>query len=278
MLGGIAGDIIGSVYEKANHRSKTFEPLFHASSRFTDDTVCIVAIADAVVNNRPPVTALQDWGRRYWDNGGWGQRFALWLADDNPQPYGSWGNGGAMRVGPAALLARSVDEALELARYVTLVTHNHPEGVKGAEATALAIYLSRKGESVDEIRAQLSDRFAYDLSATVDEIRPQYRHSEAAHRSVPQALICALSATDFEDAIRNAISIGGDSDTIAAIARSAQARVRSPRPRWRPQPPTCARLPGGLAFPIEAMKVEFMTIDSACIDNGHFKINNLLDQ
>ena len=117
MLGGIAGDIIGSAYEKRNYRAKDFDPLFHPRARFTDDTVCIVAIADALTNSIPPAQALQDWGRRYWENGGWGQRFALWLADDNPQPYGSWGNGGAMRVSPAALLARSLDETLELAHY-----------------------------------------------------------------------------------------------------------------------------------------------------------------
>ena len=229
MLGGIAGDIIGSAYEKRNYRAKDFEPLFHPRARFTDDTVCIVAVADALINSLPPAQALQDWGRRYWENGGWGQRFALWLADDDPKPYGSWGNGGAMRVGPAALLARSLDEALELAHYVTAVTHNHPEGIKGAQATAMAIYLSRLGKPVESIRKELSRRFAYDLSATVDEIRPEYRHSEAAQKSVPQALICAFEAIDFEDAIRNAVSIGGDSDTIAAIAGAvAEARFGMP--------------------------------------------------
>lgn len=229
MLGGIAGDIIGSAYEKRNYRAKDFEPLFHQRARFTDDTVCIVAVADALVNSIPPAKALQDWGRRYWENGGWGQRFALWLADDDPKPYGSWGNGGAMRVGPAALLARSLDEALELAHYVTAVTHNHPEGVKGAQATSASIYLARLGKSVTEIRNEIGRRFDYDLSATVDQIRPGYRHSEAAHRSVPQALVCAFEASDFEDAIRNAISIGGDSDTIASIAGAvAEARFGLP--------------------------------------------------
>ena len=229
MLGGIAGDIIGSAYEKRNYRGKDFEPLFHARARFTDDTVCIVAVADALINGIPPAQALQDWGRRYWDNGGWGQRFALWLADDDPKPYGSWGNGGAMRVAPAALLARSLDEALELAHYVTAVTHNHLEGIRGAQATAMAIYQARQGASVEAMRDAISNRFGYDLSPTVDEIRPGYRHSEAAQRSVPQALVCAFDATDFEDAVRNAVSIGGDSDTIAAIAGAiAEARFGMP--------------------------------------------------
>jgi len=218
MLGTIAGDIIGSAYEKANYRAKDFAPLFHPRARFTDHTVCTVAIADALLSGTPPAVALQTWGRRYEHIGGWGQRFALWLADDDPQPYGSWGNGGAMRVSPVSLLASTEAEVLDLAYHATTVTHDHPEGIKGAQATALAIWLARQNASADRIRQQISERFGYDLDTTVDAIRPTYRHSEAAHKSVPQALVCALEATGFEDAIRNAVSIGGDSDTIAAIA------------------------------------------------------------
>ena len=230
MLGGIAGDIIGSVYEKHNYRAKDFAPLFHSRARFTDDTVCIVAVADALVSGADPVQTLQRWGRQYWDNGGWGQRFSLWLADDHPQPYNSWGNGGAMRVAPAALLAASLDEALDLAWQVTVITHNHCEGIKGAQGTAMTIWLALQGTPAEQIRQQVSERFGYDLHTSVDAIRPTYRHSEAAHLSVPQALVCALEATDFEDAIRNAISIGGDSDTIAAIAGSvAEARFGMPQ-------------------------------------------------
>ncbi|MDZ5455275.1 ADP-ribosylglycohydrolase family protein [Azohydromonas lata] len=229
MLGTVAGDIAGSVYEFANRRTKDFGPLFHERSRFTDDTVCTVAVADALVNERDPVRALQDWGRRYWDNGGWGQRFALWLADDGPKPYGSWGNGAAMRVAPAALLATSLEEALALSDHVTRVTHDHPEGLKGAAATAAAIWLARQDAAPDEIRREITTRFGYDLSMTVDSIRPTYRHDESCQRSVPQALVCALEATGFEDAIRNAISIGGDSDTLAAMAGSiAEARFGMP--------------------------------------------------
>jgi ADP-ribosyl-[dinitrogen reductase] hydrolase len=229
MLGTITGDIIGSAYEKANCRAKDFAPLFHPRARFTDDTVCTVAIADALLTGTHPAVALQTWGRRYVHIGGWGQRFALWLADDDPQPYGSWGNGGAMRVSPVALLAQSESEALNLAYQATAVTHDHPEGIKGAQATALAIWLARQGESAERIRQRIGERFGYDLDTTVDAIRPTYRHSEAAHKSVPQALVCALEATDFEDAIRNAVSIGGDSDTIAAIAGGmAEARFGIP--------------------------------------------------
>jgi ADP-ribosyl-[dinitrogen reductase] hydrolase len=225
MLGGIAGDIIGSVYEKRNHKRKDFAPLFHPKARFTDDTVCIVAVADALLHGRHPVQALQDWGRRYEHTGGWGQRFAFWLVDDDPRPYNSWGNGGAMRVAPVALLAGSLDEVLILSESVTIITHNHPEGLRGAQATAAAIWLALQGTAAEVIRAQVSERFGYDLNTTVDAIRPGYRHTEAAQYSVPQALVCALEAVSYEDAVRNAISIGGDSDTIAAIAGAvAEAR------------------------------------------------------
>lgn len=230
MLGTIAGDIIGSAYEKANYRAKDFTPLFHPRARFTDDTVCTVAIADALLTGTHPAVALQTWGRRYEHIGGWGQRFALWLVDDDPQPYGSWGNGGAMRVSPVGLLAQSEAEALDLAYHATAVTHDHLEGIKGAQATALAIWLARQDESAERIRQRISERFGYDLDTTVDAIRPTYRHSEAAHKSVPQALVCALEATSYEDAIRNAVSIGGDSDTIAAIAGGvAEARFGIPQ-------------------------------------------------
>lgn len=229
MLGAIAGDIIGSVYEKRNLKRKDFAPLFHAQARFTDDTVCIVAVADALLNDRNPVHALQGWGQRYEHVGGWGQRFAFWLVAENPQPYGSWGNGGAMRVAPAALLARSLEEAIELSYAVTAITHNHPEGLRGAQATAAAVWWALQGHTAQSIRDQVSERFGYDLATTVDAIRPVYRHSEAAHLSVPQALVCALEAVSYEDAVRNAVSIGGDSDTIAAIAGAvAEARFGVP--------------------------------------------------
>lgn len=229
MLGAIAGDIIGSVYEKQNLKRKDFHPLFHPRARFTDDTVCIVAVADALINHRNPVCALQDWGQRYEHIGGWGQRFALWLGDEDPKPYGSWGNGGAMRVAPAALLGSSLDDVLSLASSVTLVTHNHPEGLRGALAAAAATWWALQGLQANAIRAGVANQFGYDLSGSVDAMRPTYRHSEAAQHSVPQALLCALEASSYEDAIRNAISIGGDSDTIAAIAGAvAEARFGLP--------------------------------------------------
>lgn len=218
MLGAIIGDIVGSVYEFNNYRAKDFTPFFHPKAFFTDDTVCTIAVADALVNRKDPATTLREWGRRYWNNGGWGQRFALWIATDGMGPYNSLGNGAAMRVSAAGLLATSIEEAIALSDRVTEVTHNHPEGMRGGAATAVAIHMARTGRGADEIRQAIVQRFQYDLTPSVDEIRPTYRYNERSQDTVPQALTCALEANDYEDAIRNAISIGGDSDTIAAIA------------------------------------------------------------
>lgn len=218
MLGAIIGDIVGSVYEFDNYRAKDFEPLFHRQAFFTDDTVCTIAVADALVNDRHPAHSLKDWGTRYWENGGWGRSFALWLGSDSLEPYGSYGNGAAMRVAPAGLLAQSLEEAVSLAHKVTAVTHDHPEGMKGAAAMASAVFLALSGSSPAGIRAYVSETFGYDLKRSVDDIRPTYRFNETCPDTVPQALTCVLEADSFEEALRNAISIGGDSDTVAAIA------------------------------------------------------------
>lgn len=220
MLGAIAGDIIGSTFQFRNRRTKDFGPLFGPRSTFTDDTVCTVAVAEALLDQVDPVVVLQAWGRRYWDNGGWGQRFVMWLADDDPQPYGSYGNGAAMRVGPAGLLATSLDDAIRLSDQVTRITHNHPEGMKGAAAIAVAIWMARNGAPAEAIREEVTVRFGYDLTGTVDAMRPDNRYNESCQRTVPQALVCALEGSSFEDAIRNAISLGGDSDTLAAMTGS----------------------------------------------------------
>jgi ADP-ribosyl-[dinitrogen reductase] hydrolase len=225
MLGAIIGDIVGSVYEFRNYRAKDFDPFFHPKAFFTDDTVCTVAVADALANSKDPAITLKEWCRQYWDNGGWGMRFAEWVSGDEIEAYGSFGNGAAMRVSSAGLLAKSIDDAIALSNLVTTVTHNHPEGLKGAAATAVGVFLARHGSTADEIRSAISSTFGYDLTMTVDQIRPTYRYNETCQNSVPQAIVCALEGTSFEDAIRNAISIGGDSDTIAAIAGGiAEAR------------------------------------------------------
>jgi ADP-ribosylglycohydrolase len=218
MLGTIIGDIVGSVYEFKNHRSKDFQPLFHPQARFTDDTVCTIAVADALVRGVDPQTALVSWCRQYAENGGWGQRFAMWFLDDNPQPYGSWGNGAAMRVSPVGLLASTEAEAQAWAHAASAITHNHPDALTAAQAVALCVFWAKHKTPAADIAHRITERFSYKLDVTPDDIRPSYKRTEKAAGSVPQALVCALQSNSFEDAIRNAVSIGGDSDTIAAIA------------------------------------------------------------
>jgi ADP-ribosylglycohydrolase len=228
MIGAVIGDIVGSVYDFDNLRRTDVMPLFHARSEFTDDTVCTIAVAEALLDGSSPGAALLAWCRRY-PGRGYGGRFAQWLARGDLKPYASYGNGSAMRVGPAGLLATSVEEAAALARQVTVVTHDHPEGIKGAVATAEAVYLARQGESADVIRQHVATRHGYDMARTTDAIRPVYRFNETCQETVPEALICALEAQSFEQAIRLSISIGGDSDTVAAIAGAvAEARFGVP--------------------------------------------------
>ena len=216
MLGACIGDIIGSVFEFREWKSREF-PLFSEKSEFTDDTVCTIAVAESLLDGNDPALTLRKWGHRY-PGRGYGGRFAQWLRNPDMGPYGSFGNGAAMRVSPAALLASSLDEALLFARGVTEVTHNHPEGMKGAEATVTAIWMARRGEAPNAIRDRIQGDFGYDLCRSVDEIRPDYRFNETCQGTVPEAIVCAMEATSFEDAMRNAVSLGGDADTLAATA------------------------------------------------------------
>ena len=218
MLGAIIGDIVGSVYEFNNYRHKNFSPLFNKDSFFTDDTICTIGVADALVHDADPAHTLQSWCRRYKHVGGWGNRFYDWIEEDTLSPYGSFGNGAAMRVSPAGLLASNLEEAVEMSKRVTEITHDHQEGLRGAAATASAIYWAKRGAPPHEVRQLVSDAYGYDMSRSVDDIRPTYHFNETCMETVPEALTCALEANSYEDAIRNAVSIGGDSDTIAAIA------------------------------------------------------------
>jgi len=221
MLGAIIGDIIGSVYEWDNIKTKDF-PLFSEHGFLTDDTVMTIAIADALLKGGEMddfIDSMKKFGRLYPDSG-YGDRFDSWLSSDDREPYNSWGNGSAMRVSPCAWFAESLGEAETFAERSAAVTHNHPEGIKGAQATAAAIYLARTGKSKSEIKEYIQSKYGYDLNRTLDKIRPVYRFNETCKKTVPEAIIAFLESTDFEDAIRNAISIGGDSDTIAAITGS----------------------------------------------------------
>lgn len=221
MLGAIAGDIIGSVYEVNNIKTKDF-PLFGSECRFTDDTVLTVAVADAILNAESPVHSntyidnFKYYYRRY-PFAGYGGTFKMWAGSSTREPYNSWGNGSAMRVSSIGFAFNDLDTVLQQAQCSAEVTHNHPEGVKGAQATASAIFLARTGHNKSSIKSYVETNFGYDLEQTLDQIRPAYRFDVSCQGSVPQAIIAFLESTGFEDAIRNAISIGGDSDTIACI-------------------------------------------------------------
>lgn len=216
MIGAIAGDIIGSVYEGRPIKTKTF-PLFSPRAVFTDDTVLTVAVADAILSGTPYIESIRRIGRQY-PHAGYGGSFFRWLHAENPRPYNSWGNGSAMRVSPVGFAFSTEAAVLQQARLTAEITHNHPEGIKGAQAVALAVFLAGTGRDKAAIRASIAERFGYDLDRTVDEIRPAYTFDVSCQGSVPEAIIAFLDSNTYEDAVRNAVSLGGDSDTQACIA------------------------------------------------------------
>ena len=232
MYGAILGDIIGSPYEHhQEEKTKDFR-LFSHRSRFTDDTVMTVAVADALMDAKATgvlddeaavkdllIDAMHRWGRRY-PRAGYGGRFYDWLMYADREPYNSFGNGSGMRVSPAGWMAEDMEQCRTLARWTSEVTHDHPEGVKGAESIACAIFLARGGSSKEEIREYVSAEFGYDLDRTCDEIRPDYHFDVTCQGSVPESIIAFLDGTDLEDVIRTAVSLGGDTDTMAAMAGS----------------------------------------------------------
>lgn len=223
IIGAIAGDVIGSAYEFNPTREYGFE-LFTPKSTFTDDTVLTMANAlwlleDEQHTHESLVAIMLDMCRKY-PGRGYGGRFANWINDSDPQPYGSFGNGSAMRVSPVGYYAQTLDETLELAKISAEVTHNHPEGIKGAQATAAAIFLARQGKTKSEISQYVAETFNYDLSRTLEEIRPDYTFDETCQRTVPEAFTCYLEGRDYEDVVRLAVSLAADADTLAAIAGS----------------------------------------------------------
>ena len=227
MIGAIAGDIIGSVYEWKNIKTKQFD-LFNPDCCFTDDTVLTVALAESILTGTDYASLMKAYYRRYPD-AGYGGFFQQWARAHDSQPYNSWGNGAAMRISSVGFAFNTLDEVLLRAAEYTAVTHNHIEGIRGAQATAAAIFLARTGSTKTDIRQYTAANFHYDLSRSVDEIRPVYRFDESCQGTVPQAIVCFLESTDFEDAIRNAISLGGDSDTLACITGGiAQAHYGVP--------------------------------------------------
>ena len=239
MYGAILGDMIGAPYEfDLGDKTKDF-PLFIRTSRFTDDSILSIAVAEALIDSaglpdnavrKALFRSMRKYAQRY-PNGGYGMRFRAWLESDDPQPYGSCGNGSAMRVSAAGWLYDTLEQTRHMARLTADVTHNHSEGIKGAEATASIIYLARTGHSKDEIRDYVIREFHYDLSRTCDEIRPDYHHVETCQETVPEAITAFLEGTDFEDVIRTAVSLGGDCDTLTCIAGSmAEAFYGVPEP------------------------------------------------
>lgn len=218
MLGAIAGDMIGSRYEHNRCTDPRFT-LFKKGSRFTDDTVLTVAVADAILNGLGYGETIVAYARRYPD-AGYGSFFRRWISQDGIEPYNSLGNGSAMRVSPIAWAFESLDQVLLEAKRSAEVTHNHPEGIKGAQSVALAIFLARMGKGKEDIRQEIEMRFSYDLHRTLDEIRPTYRWDSTSPGSVPESILAFLESTDLESAIRNAVLMGGDADTMAAITGS----------------------------------------------------------
>jgi ADP-ribosylglycohydrolase len=216
MLGAIAGDIIGSPYEADAIKHKAF-PLFSERSRFTDDTVLTLAVAQHFIRGTDYVSVFHEYASVY-PYAGYGGSFRQWAQSGATEPYGSWGNGSAMRVSPVGWACKGEAEVLDEAHRSAAVTHDHPDGIHGAQAVALAVYLARTGRSRQTIRDEICARFGYDLSRTVEEIRPTYEFDVSCQGSVPESLICFLDSEDFEDAIRNAVSLGGDADTMACIA------------------------------------------------------------
>lgn len=215
IIGAIIGDVLGSVYEWDNIKTTKFN-LFHPDCDFTDDTVLTIAVADSILNGKDFSRTIWEYGRKY-PGRGYGGNFSRWLQSDQRKPYGSFGNGSAMRVSAVGFAFSDVETVLEIAKQTAEVTHNHPEGIKGAQATAVAILLARQGKSKEEIKSYISSTFHYNLNFTLDEIRPIYEFDETCKGSIPQAIAAFLESSDYETAIRLAISIGGDSDTIACI-------------------------------------------------------------
>ena len=226
MIGAILGDMIGAPFEfDRGEKTKEFQ-MFSVETRFTDDSVMTVAVAEAMMDSYGKsdgeirsalVKSMQAWGRRY-PHAGYGGMFRNWLVEKDPKPYNSFGNGSAMRVSSVGWLYDTIEKTRHAARLTAEVSHNHPEGIKGAEVTASAIFLARMGFSKDEIKDYIIKEFGYDLSRTIEEIRPGYHHVETCQETVPEAITAFLEGDNFEDVIRTAVSLGGDCDTLTCIA------------------------------------------------------------
>jgi ADP-ribosylglycohydrolase len=221
MMGAIIGDICGSIYDFDNRKTDNPDEIELKNERcfFTDDTVLTCAVADAILGDHDYNRAIYTWANEYPDCG-YGGRFAAWFRSEDAKPYNSWGNGSAMRTSPIGWAFDTLEETLAQAKLAAGVTHNHPEGVKGAQATSAAIFLARTGKTKDEMARYIETAFGYNLQRKLHDIRPHYRFDESCQGTVPEAIIAFMESRDFESSIQNAISLGGDSDTLACIAGS----------------------------------------------------------
>lgn len=230
ILGAVTGDIIGSVFEWNNVKTTDFQ-LFNPRTDFTDDSVLTIATMDSILSGMDYAAAYQSYGRNY-PGRGYGGYFSSWIHVPDPRPYNSFGNGSAMRVSPVGWAYDNLDEVLYQAKRSSEVTHNHPEGIKGAQATAVAVFMARKGSGKGDIKKYVQDTFGYDLERRIDDIRPGYRFNETCQGTVPEAIIAFLESNDYEDAIRLAISLGGDSDTLACITGGIAEAFYKEIPGW----------------------------------------------
>lgn len=220
MIGAIIGDYVGSAYEFHNTKDYSFE-MITPQSEITDDSIMSIAIADAILQSKPYAERMRYWGHKYPNpKGAYGGSFSSWLRSNNPQPYNSWGNGAAMRVSPIGWAFSGLEQVLLQAKLSAECTHNHEEGIKGAQATATAIYLTRQGETKQWIKKYIESKFGYNLSFKIADIKESYKFDESCQGTVPPAIVCYLESTSFEDAIRLAVSLGGDSDTLGCITGS----------------------------------------------------------
>jgi ADP-ribosylglycohydrolase len=254
MLGAIIGDVIGSVHEGAGTKTKNF-PLFVKGTTFTDDSVLTVAVADWVLTGQNLVDLLHLYTETY-PGRGYGGMFRRWASRRVRDPYNSFGNGAAMRVSPVGFAFETIEEVLAWSKKSAEVTHNHPEGIRGAQATATAIYLARRVRDKDQIRRTIESQFGYDLSAPLDQIRPMYDFDETCQGTVPQALTSFFESTNFEDALRNAISLGGDADTLACIAGGVAEAYYGGTPQDLARP-VMAMLDGRLVTVIDQFRRRF---------------------
>ena len=253
MIGAIAGDVIGSVYEGTGFKGRDF-PLWHPRSRFTDDTVLTAAVAEHLLTGEDLVDLFHRAVAAHPD-AGYGGTFVQWATQRRREPYGSWGNGSAMRVSPVGFAAASIAEAMTMAEATAAVTHDHPEGIRGAQAVAVAVVTARTGGDGDGIRSAVVREVGYDLDFTLDEIRPTYGFDVSCGGSVPQAIVAALEADDFEGAVRNAVSLGGDADTMASIAGAIAQGAHGVPPEIRER--TLGYLDGHLTSVVEAFEARY---------------------